>query len=121
MKILIRSARIIDPSSSFHHKTKDILIESGLITDGSMENGIAFGVFDTQNEAFIVQSQLARLGYAADVEQASGVDPVIRVLVRVENSPAFEAQIWPQMQLERPYLDRTENLCETIAQGGQFP
>lgn len=32
MKILIRSARIIDPSSSFHHKTKDILIESGSIT-----------------------------------------------------------------------------------------
>lgn len=33
MKILIRSARIIDPSSSFHHKTKDILIESGVISD----------------------------------------------------------------------------------------
>ena len=33
MKILIRSARIIDPSSSFHHKTKDILIESGIISN----------------------------------------------------------------------------------------
>jgi dihydroorotase len=32
MKILIRSARIIDPSSSFHHKIKDILIEGGIIT-----------------------------------------------------------------------------------------
>ena len=32
MKILIRSARIIDPSSPFHHKSKDILIENGLIS-----------------------------------------------------------------------------------------
>ncbi len=32
MKILIRSARIIDPSSTFHHKSKDILIENGLIS-----------------------------------------------------------------------------------------
>ena len=32
MKILIRSARIIDPSSKFHHKSKDILIDNGIIT-----------------------------------------------------------------------------------------
>jgi dihydroorotase len=32
MKILIRSARIIDPSSSLHHKTKDIFIENGIIS-----------------------------------------------------------------------------------------
>jgi dihydroorotase len=32
MKILIRSARIIDPSSSFHRKSKDILIEDGIIS-----------------------------------------------------------------------------------------
>ena len=99
----------------------DLSLESGLITDGSMENGVAFGLFGTQYEAVVVQSQLAELGYIADIDQIYGVDTVIRVLVRAENPSTFEAQIWLQMQIERPYLDRTENLCETIAQGGQFP
>lgn len=33
MKILLRQARIIDPSSPFHHQTKDIFIDNGFISD----------------------------------------------------------------------------------------
>jgi len=73
----------------------DLSLESGLITEGSMVNGVAFGVFDTQYEADVVQSQLAELGYITDIDQVFGVDTVIRVLVSAENSPTFEAQIWP--------------------------
>ncbi len=32
MKILIKKAQIVDPSSSFHGKTKDVFIEDGIIT-----------------------------------------------------------------------------------------
>lgn len=50
MKILIRSARIIDPSSSFHNKTKDLLIESGVITQ------IAASIKD-DGEAKVIQGK----------------------------------------------------------------
>ena len=33
MKLLVRQAKIIDPSSPFHQQTKDILIENGMISD----------------------------------------------------------------------------------------
>ncbi|MCK5638896.1 MAG: dihydroorotase, partial [Flavobacteriaceae bacterium] len=32
MNALIKSAKIIDPKSSFHNQTKDLLIENGIIT-----------------------------------------------------------------------------------------
>ena len=32
MKILIKKATIVDPQSSFNGKTKDLLIENGIIT-----------------------------------------------------------------------------------------
>ena len=39
MKIVLRQARIIDPSSPFHQQTKDILIEDGIIKDiGEINN-----------------------------------------------------------------------------------
>jgi dihydroorotase len=41
MNILVRQARIIDPSSSFHLQTADLLIENGVIT--SIESAISVG------------------------------------------------------------------------------
>jgi len=98
-----------------------LTLESSLITEGSLENGIAFGLFNTQDEAVNIQVQLAGLGYVADIDQVFQADSIFRVLVRASNSSPFELQIWPKIQIERPYLNSTENLCETIAQGAQFP
>ena len=102
-------------------RAADLSIESQLITSGNLQNSITFGRYDSPDEAQIKQSQLAELGYVADVEQIPGEESVIRVLLRTNQNAAFEAQIWPEIQIQRQYLGRTENLCETIAQGEQFP
>ncbi|MBL4821853.1 MAG: hypothetical protein JKY98_12850 [Gammaproteobacteria bacterium] len=98
-----------------------LILGSSLIDSGELENGIAFGVFNTRDDATVIQSQLANLGYTAGIDEGSVVSSTIRVFVRLTKTNAFDTQIWPQIVFERPYLNRTENLCETIAQGAQFP
>lgn len=51
MNILIKSATILDKTSSYHKQTKDILIENGIITkiDDSIENSNGFEEFSSKD------------------------------------------------------------------------
>ena len=96
-------------------------IESFLITRGQLENGIAFGVFDTQAEATALADRLRTMGFDAQtgpVPQAEGV--IFVQLSEVENQ-RISGSLWQELTLERPQIGRSENVCETIAQANQFP
>lgn len=99
----------------------ELEIESQRLTSGDFLNGIGFGSYQSEAEAVELRTQLAELGYRANIEEFQNEDSVVRVLVRAPENARFETVLWPRIQAERPYLNRTENLCETIAQGTQFP
>jgi len=92
-----------------------------MITRGLLENAIALGVFERIEEAAAVQAQIDGLGYTAEIEEIPQSAGPIEVLVRPTESRTAESASWLELTLDRPHLSRTENLCETIAQGPQFP
>jgi hypothetical protein len=96
-------------------------VETYLITRGSLTNGIALGVFAQRDSAEIVISQLETLGYSAEIQEIPLSTGDIQVLLRHPVPSAINEAQWLDLSSDRPYLTVTENLCETIAQGLQFP
>lgn len=96
-------------------------VETYLITRGSLANAIALGVFARLDSAELVREQVTALGYSVQIQEIPLSTGDIQVLLR---RPLFdsigEAQ-WLDLSADRSYLTVTENLCETIAQGLQFP
>jgi len=96
-------------------------IETYLITRGPLENGIALGVFLEQASAQDAQSRVLQLGYPAEIEEIPRSTGEIRVQLQVLEQDVQENPAWLGLTVDRPDLSIVENLCETIAQGTQFP
>ena len=102
-------------------KEAGLEVETYLITRGVLENGIALGVFSDIAEAERVTNQLEALNYGAEIEEIPQSSGDIRVELEPNDSVKIENPRWLELTADRPSLTRTENLCETIAQGTQFP
>lgn len=96
-------------------------IENYLITRGSLENAIALGVFSELAGATEARNQVAELGYSVEIDEIPRSTGDIRVELQAASSDLIEILNWLELTADRPYLTRSENLCETIAQGTQFP
>ena len=96
-------------------------IETYLITRGPLENGIALGVFSEQASAQDTQSRVLQLGYPAEIEEIPRSTGEIRVQLQVLEQDVQENPAWLGLTVDRTDLSIVENLCETIAQGTQFP
>ncbi len=99
----------------------DMEVESYLITRGMLENGIALGVFADQADAQAAQSRVLSLGYFPEIEEIPRSTGEIQVHLQVRERDRSENPRWLELTAYRPDLTITENLCETIAQGSQFP
>ena len=99
----------------------DIESEIYLITRGMLENGIALGVFLELGDAQGVRNRVQGLGYAPQIEEIPRSTDEIQVQLQVLEQFVFENPAWLDLTAGRPNLIITENLCETIAQGTQFP
>jgi len=96
-------------------------IENYLITRGLLENAIALGVFSDVASATEIRNQVAELGYSVEIDEIPRSTGDIRVQLQAASSDLIENLKWLELTADRPYLSRSENLCETIAQGTQFP
>ena len=92
-----------------------------LITRGMLENGIALGVFLELGDAQGVRNRVQGLGYAPQIEEIPRSTDEIQVQLQVLELFVLENPAWLDLTAGRPNLIITENLCETIAQGTQFP
>ena len=99
----------------------EIEIETYLITRGMLENGIALGVFSELANAEAARSAVQGLGYAPEIEEMPRSTGEIRVQLQLLERYVLENPAWLELTADRPDLIITENLCETIAQGSQFP
>ena len=96
-------------------------VETYLITRGAVVNGIGLGIYGLEEEANLVQDQVSELGFEAQIEEIPRSDGEIQVVLRPSNSDKVQTSEWLELSSGRPYLIRSENLCETIAQASQFP
>ncbi len=96
-------------------------VETYLITRGTLENGIALGVFDERANAEAALNAVQGLGYAPQIEEIPRSTGEIQVSLQVLEGDVRENPAWLDSTVDWPDLTITENLCETIAQGGQFP
>jgi hypothetical protein len=96
-------------------------IETYLITRGVLENGIALGVFAELDNARDVQAKVVGLGYSPEIEEIPRTTGEIQVQLQALESALVENFEWLDLAADRSDLSFTENLCETIAQGTQFP
>ncbi len=96
-------------------------IETYIITRGLLENAIALGLFVDVDSATRVRNRVLALGYNVEIEEIPQSTGDIQVLLKPLDSSQIENSQWLGLAVDRPYLNRTENLCETIAQGTQFP
>lgn len=96
-------------------------VESYLITRGPLENGIALGVYSERESAEDTQIAVQGLGYAPQIEEIPRSTGEIQVQLQILELDALENPVWLDLAADRPDLTITENLCETIAQGSQFP
>ena len=96
-------------------------MESDLITRGMLENGITLGVFSQQGDAQAARNGVQQLGYAAKIDEIPRSTGEIQVQLRVLERYVLENPAWLDLAAGRLNLTITENVCETIAQGTQFP
>lgn len=99
----------------------EIPLESYLITRGPLENAVALGVFSNLVEAREVQETLAKYDYAIEIEELNSTTEDIRVQLSAASSVTLGAEAWSRLAESWTELQATENVCETIAQGRQFP
>lgn len=99
----------------------ELQVETYLITRGPLENGIALGVFSAREDAANTRNAVQGLGYAPEIEEIPRSTGEIRVQLQLAERDALENPEWLELTAAGTDLAITENLCETIAQGAQFP
>jgi len=99
----------------------DMQSEIYLITRGMLENGIALGVFSELGAAQAARNGVQGLGYAPQIEEIPRSTGEIQVQLQVLERYVLENPAWLDLTADGPNLTIIENLCETIAQGSQFP
>ena len=89
-------------------------IDSFLITDGDLAQGISLGVFTVQNSAFRLQEELASEGYATNIQETVLSNTEFWIVINSAAGSELEA-LWQTMQNNRPSLKQSENLCQIVA------
>lgn len=100
---------------------QSLQVETYLITRGSLENAVALGVYGEMAEALRIGSQLAGLGYNVEVEEIPMTSGPYQLVLAKADFGALDIAEWLEFAGDRPDLTYSENLCEVIAQGVQFP
>ena len=95
--------------------------KSYLIARGMLENGIAMGVFSRLGDAEAARNAIQRLGYTLEIEEIPRSTGKIQVQLQVLERYVLENPTWLDLTGGPLNLTITENVCETIAQGSQFP
>ncbi|GEM_PF-2022402 len=86
-------------------------IESFIIPEGDLQNGISVGVFSTEQNAIARSIQLENLGYQTDHYQY-----VVEVTQYLVNLPLSESTLmasnyWLELELDFPAMTREQNSC----------
>lgn len=100
---------------------ENLQVETYLITRGLLENAVALGVFPVLEDALRIRDQVAGLGYLVEIEEIPQSTGALQIVLAKPDFTPLDVAEWLEFAGDRPDLTYSENLCETIAQGAQFP
>jgi len=92
-------------------------IDSFLITNGDLAQGISLGVFTRQSSAFALQEELASEGYATNIQETILSNTEFWIVIRSATSTQLD-ELWLTLLNSQPSLKQSENLCQMIAPEG---
>ena len=90
-------------------------IDSFLITEGELENGISLGFFTQQLRADKVHKQRMEQGYNALIKSVPRLHSEIWVVFAPSEQEKFSDNLWEKIQQGNKGLERRKNYCDTIA------
>ena len=100
---------------------ESLRVELYLITRGLLENAVALGVFSELESAQNVRDQVTELGYIVEIEEIPRSTEAPQLVLAKSDFTPLDTAEWLEFAGDRPDLGYSEILCETIAQGVQFP
>ena len=95
-------------------------IDSFLITEGELENGISLGIFSRLESAESVVSERAGQGYDAQVLILPSVRKEQWAIFDEEQTEKFSDALWGSIQGDESGLQRRKNYCDKIAPSHDF-
>jgi hypothetical protein len=95
-------------------------VDSYLITEGELENGISLGFFTDQSRADKVYSQRIKEGYQAEIKTVPRIYTEIWVLLAPAEADKFSEPLWEKISEGDRQLERRKNYCDKIASTDNF-
>jgi hypothetical protein len=86
-------------------------IESFIIPEGDLQNGISVGVFGTAQNALARSIQLKNLGYQTDQYRYVVEETQYSVNLPLSESSLMASSYWVELELDFPSLTRRQNSC----------
>lgn len=90
-------------------------IDSFIIPQGDIANGISLGVFDKQENAEKRQQAIAELGYNAQVRANPRNYLESWVVIYPDEAARFSSELYNQLRLDNNKLDLRKDLCSKVA------
>jgi len=90
-------------------------IDSFIVPQGEIANGISLGVFDKQENAEKRQKEIAELGYDAQLLISPRNYMENWVVIYPDNSVRFSPELYNQLRLENSRLDLRKEACGKVA------
>jgi hypothetical protein len=86
-------------------------IESFIIADGELENGISVGVFSTAQNALTRETQIEALGYQTGEYQYTVEQARYVLHLPLQESVSLAPDYWRELESDFPSMTREENSC----------
>ena len=90
-------------------------VDSYLVTEGELANGISLGFFASKARADAVYEQRKRQGYTPTVRTVPRVHTEIWLVSGLSEGEKISDQLWETMKEGNSGLERRKNYCNTIA------
>jgi len=90
-------------------------IDSYIIPEGELTNGISFGQFGDENEAKTKLDSLKNIGYLVELKEIPKKHVETWVEIQTASAQKINADQWVQLMNEEKGLERRENYCLGVA------
>ncbi len=95
-------------------------VDSFIIADGELANGISVGVFGSEANAATRAAQIEAIGYSAETYQYSIEESVSVLNVDAVSADVLGQSFWTQLEADFPSMARQQNSCIEVASQDNF-
>ncbi|CAM3731384.1 SPOR domain-containing protein [Parendozoicomonas haliclonae] len=96
-------------------------IDSFIITEGELANGISLGLFTQRAHADKLLKQRLAAGYEAELKEVERFQSEYWIEVRREDRELLSKELWEGIHSRYGFAEKVDNLCDTtVARPGEF-